>query len=148
PYAECMILCATLLGRDRGTGRGPGRLAALGTGELRLCPALGEGQGDGPAGGWTLPATAVEGTGSGLRLTGHKTLVTGAAIAQAALVTARDAAGGIVLALVPLDAPGVQIRAYPTIDGRGACDIRFDDVALAAGDILLEGAEAAEALAE
>jgi len=74
-------------------------------------------------------------SGNGWIVDGSKTVVSGAPHASRFLVTARtagkpDACDGISLFAVDPSLAGVDLRAYPTIDGRWAADIRFDKVQL------------------
>ncbi|MGG4053965.1 acyl-CoA dehydrogenase [Delftia tsuruhatensis] len=71
-------------------------------------------------------------TAQGYSLTGRKTLVWHGEVADALLVSARVEDGGVTVFLVPRAAPGVQCRAYPTLDGQCACDVSFQDVTLSA----------------
>jgi alkylation response protein AidB-like acyl-CoA dehydrogenase len=80
-------------------------------------------------------ATRAERNGAGWTLNGAKAVVTGAPYANQFVVTARTAgslrdAEGVSVFLVPADAPGVSLRAYPTVDGGRAGDVVFTDVAL------------------
>lgn len=74
-------------------------------------------------------------------LNGLKTVVTAAPAASRLIVTARtsgngDDSEGVSLFLVDPAARGVALTAYPTIDGRRAADIRFDDVELRSEDMI------------
>ncbi len=73
-----------------------------------------------------------------LRLDGRKAVVQAAPWASHFIVTARGD-NGLSLLVVPKDAPGVQLRAYPTRDGGRAADIGFEAVRLDASALL--GAE-------
>lgn len=96
--------------------------------------------------GWAEPAsryafsdvvTTARRDGSGWKLDGHKTLVAAAPWAGAIIVSARTGGGvhdrdGISLFIVPVDRPGVTLRAYPTIDGRRSADVLLEGVTLPA----------------
>ena len=96
--------------------------------------------------GWAEPAsryafsdvvTTARRDGSGWKLDGHKTLVAAAPWAGAIIVAARTGGGvhdrdGISLFIVPVDRPGVTLRAYPTIDGRRSADVLLEGVTLPA----------------
>lgn len=73
--------------------------------------------------------------GAGFVLNGHKSVVTGAPWATHFVVTARTAGGlrdasGISAFCVRKDADGVTTRDYPTVDGRRASEVYFENVAL------------------
>ncbi|WP_336487001.1 acyl-CoA dehydrogenase family protein [Methylobacterium nigriterrae] len=92
-------------------------------------------------------ALAARREGGGYRLDGEKCVVLNADAAQTLVVSARTAGGrrereGISLFLVPADAPGVSVRAYPTHDGGRAADLLLAGVRLPA-DALLGPADAA-----
>ena len=77
-----------------------------------------------------VETTAVR-EGKGWRLRGRKAVVLHAAAADVLLVSARtggapDEAKGISVFLVPRDAPGVSLTAYPTLDGQRAADVALD----------------------
>lgn len=62
------------------------------------------------------------------RLDGSKLLVPVASELDGFVVIARDAAGELILCLVPARAPGVRIRTYRTVDGQLAGEVAFDGV--------------------
>lgn len=65
----------------------------------------------------------------GAILSGEKRLVVAGSDAQALVVVARTGEGGRpTLFLVESGARGLDVRAYPTIDGRSAANIKFDGV--------------------
>lgn len=73
--------------------------------------------------------------GEGWQLDGAKSVVMAAPYADSWLVTARTAGdagdlSGISLFLVPRDAPGVDMKAFHTLDGRRAADLSFHRVQL------------------
>lgn len=83
-------------------------------------------------------ARAVEG---GFRLDGRKSVVLNADAAATLVVSARTAgdrrdAAGIALFLVPVDAAGVSVVAYPTQDGGRAGDVILSDVFVPADAVL------------
>ena len=70
-------------------------------------------------------------------LNGHKAVVIGAPWADHLIVTARTGggqrdAGGVSVFLVDKSAPGVVTRDYPTVDGRRASEVCFENVSLPA----------------
>ena len=78
----------------------------------------------------------------GWSLTGHKAVVLGGDGADTFIVSARASGDGLSLFAVDASAPGVSVRGYKLVDGRGAADVEFKDVELAA-DALLGDAGAA-----
>ncbi|HEY5071513.1 MAG TPA: acyl-CoA dehydrogenase family protein [Caulobacteraceae bacterium] len=73
--------------------------------------------------------------GAGYVLNGHKAVVVGAPWASHLIVTARTGgaqreSGGISVFLVAKDAGGVVTRDYPTVDGRRASEVVFENVKL------------------
>ena len=107
-------------------------LERVASGELKLACALGERQSRHEL---RDIATRAERAGDGWRLTGEKTVVIHGAEAGGLVVSARSGGAqcdeaGISLFAVPPDAPGVQVRAYRTLDGLRAADVSFDGVSL------------------
>ena len=72
-------------------------------------------------------ATASE---SGWRLDGAKAVVQHAEAADALIVSARDGEGCVSVFLVPVNAPGVTVRGYETIDGMRAAEVVLAGVEL------------------
>ena len=71
--------------------------------------------------------------GDGYVLSGEKSVVIGAPWATHLIVTARTGGGqretsGVSLFLVEKTAPGVSTRDYPTVDGRRASEVTFENV--------------------
>lgn len=86
-------------------------------------------------------ATTARRSGNGIVLSGAKSVVPNADAAGLMVVSARVSGErrdphGIGLFLVPADAPGVAIEAYPTQDGGRAAEVSFSDVALPADSAL------------
>jgi alkylation response protein AidB-like acyl-CoA dehydrogenase len=78
----------------------------------------------------------------GWALTGTKALVLGAGAADTLLVSARAGEDGTPSVFaVPCRSPGVRLREYPTIDGRGAADVTLEEASV--GDDALLGEEGA-----
>jgi alkylation response protein AidB-like acyl-CoA dehydrogenase len=80
-------------------------------------------------------AMAAVADGAGYVLSGEKRLVVAGAEADALVVAARLGEGTPALFLVEGDAAGLDKRAYRTIDGRSAADIRFEAVKATALDL-------------
>jgi alkylation response protein AidB-like acyl-CoA dehydrogenase len=85
-------------------------------------------------------ALRAEPLAEGYRLIGRKILVRDAPSATHLIVSAREADGGDVLvSLVPVDAEGVELEPYRTIDGGLAADISFDRTPVTASALLARG---------
>ena len=81
--------------------------------------------------------TTAKKQGGGFVLNGRKAVVAGAPWATHLIVTARTGGGqrdrdGVSVFLVEKGAKGVVTRDYPTVDGRRASEILFEDVAVGA----------------
>ncbi|MFZ5847183.1 MAG: acyl-CoA dehydrogenase family protein [Actinomycetota bacterium] len=100
-------------------------------GENVLTPALNEDLADAPE----RPSTAAERTGDGWRVTGTKTVVPAATVADLFLVPADTAEGGIVLLVRP-DDPGVQVHAQQVNDGDTVGRLELAGVELGADRVL------------
>lgn len=101
-------------------------IAAAVMGEQRILPALTEANGRGDTA--FIEATASKAADGGVRLTGEKSLVDGAAMADKFLVSAR-ADGEVGLYLVDAKAAGLGRRDYRTLDNHRVADLTFEDVA-------------------
>lgn len=89
-----------------------------------------------------LETTATK-DGSGFKLNGHKAVVIGAPWATHLVVTARTSGGrrdakGVSVFVVAKDADGVTCRDYPTVDGRRASEVSFDNVSVGAESVIGE----------
>ena len=87
--------------------------------------------------------TTAKKDGSGYVLNGHKAVVIGAPWASHLVVTARTSgdrrdAGGVTVFIVAKDAKGVTTRDYPTVDGRRASEVYFENVAVGADAVIGE----------
>ncbi|GAA3382512.1 acyl-CoA dehydrogenase family protein [Cryptosporangium minutisporangium] len=104
-------------------------------GELLMCVAYTEAEA-----GTDLRAitTTAARDGDGYRLTGTKTLVTGAHKADWCVTIARtdERPGSMTMFLVELAAPGVTVRRRPTMNGWTLDEIDFDGVRLELGTVL------------
>ena len=133
PYLHAVVLAGNLLAAA-GDGGAPLLERAI-AGEALIVPALGERRARfDPA----AIETAARRAGDGYVIDGTKTLVAGAAQADLLLVSARTpgAESGLSLFAVPRDAPGVELRAYRTIDGTHAADVHLRGVSLGADALL------------
>lgn len=98
-------------------------LAPLIAGESRLALAYAE-----PEDGYDPRAirTTASRHGTGWRLSGQKAVVLGAPAAEHLVVSARCEDGGTALFVVETATAGVSLRAYRTIDGRRAAEVRLE----------------------
>jgi alkylation response protein AidB-like acyl-CoA dehydrogenase len=93
-------------------------------------------------------ALKAEKAGAGYKLSGKKMYVSEGHLANLLIVPARTSgkageAKGITLFLVPADAKGVKRTTLKTMDSRGAADIEFDGVEIAAAGVLGKADEGA-----
>src|SRR3984885_10079642 len=132
PYLSTVVTCGGLI-RDAGSEALKKKLLPqIAEGKLKLALAAYE-----AAGRYDLSyvaATAQE-SGGNWRLSGRKTVVLDGASADYFLVSARSGAkvgdrDGISLFLVPRDAQGLTIAAYPTQSGARAADLLLENVAV------------------
>ncbi|HXQ46448.1 MAG TPA: acyl-CoA dehydrogenase, partial [Caulobacteraceae bacterium] len=92
---------------------------------------------------WADLKTTARRDGASYVLNGHKAVVVGAPWADQMIVTARTAGGqreraGVSLFLVDKAARGITTRDYPTVDGRRASEVYFEDVSLPAEAVIGE----------
>ena len=136
PYLETIVIGAGLLKRVDGPVAA-GAIESIIAGTMLTAFAWNE-----PGGRFDPAEVATHATRDGdeWRLSGRKSVVSGAPFATHLLVTARTGgAAGLSLFLVEKAAAGITTRDYPTVDGSRASEIVFDGVKLP-GDHLL-GAE-------
>lgn len=128
PWVRAIVMAGTLL---RGAGGVADEiLAAVAKGEELVIPGL-----DRPDLGSDV---AVERSGESYLLSGHLAFVRAGQRATQLLVLAQ---GG--LYLVPVDAPGVAVRGFRTVDGQGAADIELSQVRVPAAHQIAQGDDAA-----
>jgi len=87
--------------------------------------------------------TTAKKDGEGFVINGHKAVVLGAPWATHLIVTARTSGGrrdanGVTVFVVEKSAPGVTTRDYPTVDGRRASEVYFENVAVGAEAVIGE----------
>jgi alkylation response protein AidB-like acyl-CoA dehydrogenase len=138
PYSSTVVTCGGLI-RDAASAQMKQKLLPqIAAGELKLALAVYE-----AAGRYDLSyvgSTAQESGGS-RRLSGRKTVVLDGASADYYLVSARSSGGlgdrdGISLFLVPRDAQGLTVAAYPTQWGARAADLKLDNVTVGADALI------------
>ena len=91
--------------------------------------------------------TTAKKDGDGYVLSGHKAVVIGAPYASHLIVTARTSGDrrdrdGISVFIVEKDAKGVTTRDYPTVDGRRASEVYFENVPVPADALIGEEGKA------
>ncbi|MBU2605259.1 MAG: acyl-CoA dehydrogenase family protein [Alphaproteobacteria bacterium] len=87
--------------------------------------------------------TTAKKEGAGFSINGHKAVVIGAPWATHFVVTARTSGGrrdakGVTVFVVAKDAKGVSTRDYPTVDGRRASEVYFENVSVSAEAVVGE----------
>ncbi len=143
PYLETVVIAAGLLSRI-GSAAAADAVERIIAGQLIATLAWGEPTSRYDAADVT---TTARHDGAGWVLDGRKAAVAAAPWASTLLVTARTSGerrdrSGISLFLVETAAPGVVMRAYPTVDGRRDAEVAFDGVRLGAEALLGEAGEA------
>ncbi len=130
PYVPSVICAGGALKHAGSEAQKQEYLAGIMSGEMVFAFAHGE-----PRGRYNLAdlETTASKSGDGFTLNGHKGVVIGAPWASHLLVSVRTAGGrrdreGISLFIVEKDADGVVTRDYPTIDGRRASEVHFENV--------------------
>jgi alkylation response protein AidB-like acyl-CoA dehydrogenase len=133
PYLESVVLVGGLLEAGGQTAIKQQYLAGLMAGELQGALAyLEEGHMANPQ----YVAAKAEVAANGYLLNGRKAVVLNGPEADLFLVTARtgndvlDSAAGISLFAVPKNAAGLSCKNYKTYDGRSACELQLDNVAV------------------
>lgn len=138
PYLASIVLGGGALRLAGSADQKAALLPGLMDGSSRLAFAHAEAQARYDLNDVATTARAVEG---GFRLDGRKNVVLNADAAKTLVVSARTSgnrrdAAGISLFLVPADAPGVTVSAYPTQDGGRAGDVALADVFVPADALL------------
>jgi alkylation response protein AidB-like acyl-CoA dehydrogenase len=138
PYLSTVVTCGGLIRDAASDALKQKLLPRIGAGELKLALAAYE-----AAGRYDLSyvsATAQAGGGK-WQLSGRKTVVLDGASADYFLVSARSGGkvgdrDGISLFLVPRDAKGLTIAAYPTQSGARAADLLLENVSVDADALI------------
>ncbi|MFN7178093.1 acyl-CoA dehydrogenase family protein [Hyphomonas sp.] len=131
PFLQTVVIGGGFLKRGT-TAQKEEHLAAIIGGESVFAFAYAE-----PKGRYNLAdlETTAKKDGTGWKISGHKAVVVGAPWASHLIVTARTGGGrrdakGIGVFIVPKSAKGVTTRDYPTVDGRRASEVYFENVAV------------------
>lgn len=138
PYLSNIVLAGGVLKRSADAEQKSRWLQPLVSGELQAALAFAEPQGR------FNPAdimTAAKRSGEGYVLNGRKNLVLNGGNAELLIVPARTSgartdSGGITLFAIPCDVPGLECRAYKTVDGHQAAEIYLQDVNAAPESII------------
>ena len=139
PYLDSVVVCGGLL-RRAGGAVADAALSGIGSGEQVMALAWSE-----PQARYNFAAvnTRAQRSGDGWILNGAKAVVIAAPWATQLLVTARTSGetqdrDGISLFLVDKATARITVSEYPTVDGRRAGDIVFNDVLLSADALIGE----------
>jgi pimeloyl-CoA dehydrogenase small subunit len=137
PFLQTVVCAGGFLKRGSAAQKAE-HLAPLVAGERVFAFAYAE-----PKGRYNLAdlETTAKKDGAGWKISGHKAVVIGAPWASHLIVTARTAGGrrdtkGIGVFIVAKDAKGVTTRDYPTVDGRRASEVHFDNVSIGADAVI------------
>ena len=138
PYLSTVVTCGGLI-RDAGSDALKKKLLpqiAAGTVKLSLAAYEAAGRYD-----LAYVACKAQESGGSWRLSGRKTVVLDGASADFFLVSARSAGkvsdrDGLSLFLVPKDAKGLTVAAYPTQSGSRAADLGLDNVTVGADALI------------
>ena len=141
PYVETVVIAGGFL-REGGTpAQQEAHIPGIIGGETVWAFAYAE-----PQGRYNLAdlTTTAKKDGAGYVINGYKAVVLGAPWAQKLIVTARTSGGqrdrdGVSVFIVDKSAAGVSTRDYPTVDGRRASEIPFENVKVDADALI--GAE-------
>jgi len=140
PYLSTVVIGGALIGRGGSAAQKEAILPKIAEGGAKLSLAFAEHQSR-----YNLAdvATTAKADGGGFTLSGRKCVVLDAPSADQLIVSARTAGGprdgnGVSLFLVDAKAPGVQMRAYRTLDRRRGADIEFSNVKLGADALVGE----------
>ena len=141
PYLETVVIGGGFAKHAKGWSQADDLIGKIIGGEALTAFAYAEAQG---RYNWADLKTTATKSGDGWTLNGAKAVVVGAPWATHLIVTARTGGGqreaqGVSVFLVERNAKGVSYRDYPTVDGRRASEVTFENVSLPAGALI--GAE-------
>jgi len=144
PYLPSVICAGGFLKHAGTAAQKEEHLQAIMSGESTFAFAYAE-----PRGRYNLAdlETTARKEGSGYVLNGHKAVVIAAPWADKLVVTARTGgdrrdSGGISVFIVDKSADGVTVREYPTVDGRRAAEVYFENVTLGSEALIGDEGEA------
>ncbi len=149
PYLANIVLAGGILRRVASDAQKADWLHPLIGGELQAALACTE-----PHQGYEIASIRTQATqdGDGWILNGAKGVVLNGGNADLLIIPARTSGaesdtGGITLFGVMADAQGVGVRAYPTVDGHQAAEIKLDGVRVGSASVLGKVDEGYDALA-
>lgn len=133
PYTQCGVFPAAVVLNCATEPQKQALLASIGGGEQLVAVAHSEPQARGCV---SHVSTTAERRGNGYVLTGRKSLVVGAPVADQLIVAARTAGGtrdeeGISLFLLSPAESGIKVHSYALLDGTPAADVELLEVAVA-----------------
>tara|TARA_R110000868_G_scaffold10226_12_gene50137 strand:- start:1211 stop:2341 length:1131 start_codon:yes stop_codon:yes gene_type:complete len=141
PYLETVVIAGGFLREGGSADQQAAHIPGIVDGSTIWAFAYAE-----PQGRYNLAdlVTTAKKDGAGYTVNGYKAVVLGAPWAQKLVVTARTGGGqrdrdGVSVFIVDKNAPGVSTRDYPTVDGRRASEITFENVKVGADALI--GAE-------
>lgn len=141
PFVETVVLAGGFLREGASKAQADAHIPGIVDGSTVWAFAYAE-----PQGRYNLAdlVTTAKKDGAGYTINGYKAVVLGAPWAQKLIVTARTSGGqrdrdGVSVFIVDKNAPGVSTRDYPTVDGRRASEITFENVKVGADALI--GAE-------
>lgn len=141
PFVETVVLAGGFLREGGSKEQQEAHIPGIIGGETVWAFAYAE-----PQGRYNLAdlVTTAKKDGAGYVINGYKAVVLGAPWAQKLIVTARTSGGqrdrdGVSVFIVDKNAAGVSTRDYPTVDGRRASEITFENVKVGADALI--GAE-------
>ena len=148
PYVSCVVLAGSVLKRAGNPGQKVELIGGIIDGSRLLTLAYLE-----PQSRFDLfdVKTTAKKDGDRFILNGTKAMVLHGGTADTFVVSVRTSgsqrdASGISLLLVPADAAGVNVRAYPTLDGQRAAEVTFTKVSVPASALLGEEGKALSVL--
>ncbi|MBV1886828.1 MAG: acyl-CoA dehydrogenase family protein [Parvibaculaceae bacterium] len=140
PYMETVVLAGGFLREGASEAQQAAHIPGIVAGENVWAVAYAE-----PQGRYNLAdlVTTAKADGDGFVLNGYKAVVLGGPWADKLIVTARTSGGqrdsdSVSVFIVDKSAAGVSARDYPTVDGRRASEITFENVKLGADALIGE----------
>jgi pimeloyl-CoA dehydrogenase small subunit len=141
PYLETVVIAGGFLREGANAEQQAAHIPSIVDGSAIWAFAYAE-----PQGRYNLAdlVTTAKKEGAGYTINGYKAVVLGAPWAQKLIVTARTSGGqrdrdGVSVFIVDKSTQGVSTRDYPTVDGRRASEITFENVKVGADALI--GAE-------
>ena len=138
PYLETVVLAGGFLREGANADQQAAHIPGIVDGSTVWTFAYAE-----PQGRYNLAdlVTTAKKDGDGYVINGYKAVVLGAPWAQKLIVTARTSGGqrdrdGVSVFIVDKSAAGVSTRDYPTVDGRRASEITFENVKVGADALI------------